>query len=99
MDLKTACERSGGFMCNGACILGANKITEIEPGRYLIDSPHGTFKVRSSTVRLSAHGMLFPFSNCALEVTREKIIIECYVPVKDEKGNVHFEEEFSAVIY
>ena len=98
MDLKTACEKSGGVLYNDVCILGENRVVQIEPGRYLIDSPHGTFKVHASTIRLTSHGFYFPFNNCALEVTREKVYIKCFAPGKDNDVNVYFEETLSAAI-
>lgn len=99
MDLKSACERAGGRVWrDNVCIMGKNKVVQLDPFRYLVDTPYGTFKVYSSTVRLTEEGFYLPFNNCALEVTKDRVNIKCFAPAKNNELGVVFEETLSAAI-
>jgi len=98
MQLKEACERSGGIWKEDTCILGKNIVRQIDPFRFEVRSPYGTFRVMSSTVRLTEEGFYLPFNNCALEVTPKTVNIQCFAPVRKQDVIEAFDETLRATI-
>lgn len=100
VELSKACREAGGFYDprTKTCKLGNNYIREVDPYHYEIVTPVGRFEVNGYRPRVG-QGVLFPFNNCGIDVTRAGVYLACYAWAEDGKLGAVFENTFSGEIF
>ena len=95
MELSKACREAGGFYDprTKTCKLGDNYVRELDPAHYEIVTPVGRFEINGYTPR-RGQGILFPFNNCGIDVTRDGVSLACYAFTEDGKFGAAFENTF-----